>query len=116
MKNLTETFDKVNATNFGTTTTASGVEHLAQSQRNQMRAELLSSIKNDLATQFENFDIGLTKDGVVVGIPNEDLGVIYVKLNITIPSLDYDFEGETSEYEAALNKRKERQEKKKSQK
>lgn len=115
---LKSTLEKIYNREYHTTVTAKGLEQIAQSERNATRKELLDAMTVDLdeiaatLTDFLGDSAGLefarVQDGIAIGIPNQELGVFYIKLNITIPELEYDFDEAVDSYNAAQERIEER--------
>ena len=76
-------------------------EKLNQTQRNKMKIELLDLIMENLRQNVnsEYIDMGRTKDGIVLTLDNETVGLIPIALDIKIMGLDYELDFETQEYE-----------------
>ena len=75
-------------------------EKLNQTQRNKMKIELLDLIMENLRQNVnsEYIDMGRTKDGIVLTLDNETVGLIPIALDIKIMGLDYELDFESQEY------------------
>ena len=75
-------------------------EKIAQTFRNELRQEIMNAICDD-------FQGTRTIDGIILEIPNEIEGVIFVELNVKFKGFDYDIEEAQAVYNEKLEKRKE---------
>lgn len=80
-------------------------EKIAQTFRNSLRQEIMNAICAD-------FQGTRTIDGIILEIPNEIEGVIFVELNVKFKGFDYDIEEAQAIYKEKLEKRREIAEKK----
>lgn len=127
MENFISTIESVKERKFDITDNSKG-KNLQQTQRNNLKNELLASIFADLKAKYEYTFLG--KDGILVEIANDSVadnvspddcgsGAITVVLDLTIKSLDTsavelaeDYAHELAEKEKAKNKKAEEKAKK----
>lgn len=79
---------------------------LKQNSRNEIRATLISQLKDVL--ENAGATVSINEDGIGLALPNETLGVIPVVVGVTIKDLAYDLEDAHEEY---LEKEEEKLEK-----
>lgn len=81
-------------------------DKIAQTYRNQLRSELMNAL-------CEDFDGTRTVDGIILEIPNEIEGAVFVELNVKIKGFDYDVEEAAQIYQEKLDRKEERKNKQK---
>lgn len=90
----------------------SSADKINQVQRNAMKADAMKALLSDLA----DLNAVMTNDGIVLPVENDELGVVYVEIDLKVKNLDFDLENAVAEYEKTLADRadrvKERAEKK----
>lgn len=67
------------------------LQELQQTDRNNFRNDLVAALCTDVNGT-------LTTDGIIFEIPNEELGSIFVSLNVQIKGLNYDILSAEKEY------------------
>lgn len=73
-----------------TNTTAAGTLTIQQTTRNQLRAEGVEALREDLIDLYgDDFDILTTKEGIVIVVENENFTFSW-EIKNTIKALDYD--------------------------
>lgn len=108
MQNLKALFEDIVGRTFKITTTAGGKEKIQQTERNNLRVELLESLLADLAGT--DFKVARTKDGILVEIPNNSIadgisrdsigsGALTLAFEVSIKDIDADLEYLAEEYE-----------------
>ena len=98
---------------FRVTCTSAGVEQIHQTERNALKAELLTALCEDFADEFEV--VGRSADGILIEIPcdavadgitnDEGSGAITIALDIKIKSLDTDITAEMDAYAVDLEEK-----------
>lgn len=75
-----------------------------QTQRNAMKADAMKAFLSDLV------DLGavMTNDGIVLPVQNDELGVVYIELDLKVKNLDFDLDNAVAEYEKTLSDRADR--------
>lgn len=127
VEKITKFFDKCNATEFETNTTAKGLFTIQQTKRNHLKTEFMEILK-DILNQFredynQDFEVHTTRDGIVLSIFNKHLDQeICFVINPSIPALAtdgiaYDVYFEEQDYlEQQAEKEKKKKEKEKAKK
>lgn len=92
MENLKAYLEKTKGVKYSTTN-----GKINQKQARILKASIESAILKDLESM--GFDVGKVDKGVVVNVPNTELGSFTINFNAIIKSLDYDFEGSIANYE-----------------
>lgn len=90
-------------------TTKSG-NSITQKQRNELKYNLTEEIANLLKKEGIS-NITRTVDGYILEIENEELGVIYVQLDLIVKNLDYDILTAEKEWEDKVREAKSKQNK-----
>ena len=100
----------VEATEYGTNTTATGALTIQQSARNDLRKLGVAALKEDLQWLYGNeFDVVETKEGIVIVAENEPGDFTFSwELKNTIKSLDYDPFIQASNYEELVAEKAEK--------
>lgn len=78
MKNILELSQKINKTVYQIVN-----GKMQQTQRNNLRAEIEEKLSKDFKEVFEQ--TYLTKEGIVILLPNEEEGQIEITVNVKIP-------------------------------
>ena len=73
-----------------------------QIQRNALKSEALYAIFSDLNGGTE---IVRTLNGLVLVVPNDELGEVYLEIDLKVKNLDFDVEQATTEYSQTLAER-----------
>lgn len=81
-------------------------EKINQTQRNQIKGDLIQALQAELVEQ--GLDATTTDDGVVVRVENETASV-YLAFDVTVKNLDYDFDGAVAEHNEKVAARLERE-------
>lgn len=87
MKNLQDLVNQVKSKGFTVTETKKG-EKIKQTEHRQLKADLMSALEKDF--QDLGLALGMSKDGLVLEIPHDNLGAIPVELDLKVKSLDFD--------------------------
>lgn len=74
-------------------------EKINQVQRNQIKADLLKGLIDDLAEI--GYSVNMTKEGLVLTVENE-VANVYVLLDLTIKNLDFDLQGAVEDLKQAI--------------
>jgi hypothetical protein len=81
-------------------------DKINQTERNTTKSDALEAITTDL------FAAGLnavrTTEGIVLEVPNDELGSIFFELDIKVKSADFDITTAVAEYQDQINARQER--------
>ena len=101
MKNLQNALLKIEQT----TLKVSG-EKINQTQRNEMKSDILRALVSDLAEL--GFSVAETADGAVVVIENETANV-FISFDGTVKNLDFDLDGAVAEHQESINAKLERE-------
>ena len=88
---------------------ASGAK-INQVQRNALKEDALKALFAELQI-LESANIVRTNDGIVLEIPNDELGAVFLELDIKVKDLDFDIVSAVDERETALKDRADRAEK-----
>ena len=126
MENITKFFEKCGNTEFETNTTAKGLYTIQQTSRNHLKTEfmdILLEMLNKFKKDYnQDFNVDMTKDGVVISMFNEHLDQeICFMINPSIPALanngiPYDIYVEAEEYQREVAEKKRLKEEKAKQK
>lgn len=116
MNNLMELIVELKNRDFKITKTAKGIEQLQQTQRNNLKAELVSALFADLQKHYEY--AYRTKDGIMLEIANDSIannltnengsGAITITLDIKVNDLETNAENESADYEITLAEKAEK--------
>lgn len=117
MDNLIKLLSELKEREFKISDTTKG-EQIQQTQRNQLKAELLNAIREDIAQAYEyvyqsdeGILIEIANDSIADGLKNDDgSGAITACLDIKIKNLDCNAENESEDF---MRKLREKAEKKK---
>jgi hypothetical protein len=75
-------------------------EKINQTERNAFKAEVLESLAVDL------FSAGMTavrtSDGIVLEIENDELGSIYLELDVKVKNTDFDLDEAVADYQSKV--------------
>jgi hypothetical protein len=75
-------------------------EKINQTERNAFKAQVLESLAVDL------FSAGMTavrtSDGIVLEIENDELGNIYLELDVKVKNTDFDLDEAVADYQSKL--------------
>jgi hypothetical protein len=75
-------------------------EKINQTERNAFKAEVLESLATDL------FSAGMTavrtSDGIVLEIENDELGNIYLELDVKVKNTDFDLDEAVADYQSKV--------------
>ena len=75
-------------------------EKINQTERNAFKAQVLESLATDL------FSAGMTavrtSDGIVLEIENDELGSIYLELDVKVKNTDFDLDEAVTDYQGKL--------------
>lgn len=75
-------------------------EKINQTERNAFKAQVLESLATDL------FAAGMTavrtSDGIVLEIENDELGSIYLELDVKVKNTDFDLDEAVADYQGKL--------------
>ena len=81
-------------------------EKINQTERNAFKAQVLESLAVDL------FSAGMTavrtSDGIVLEIENDELGSIYLELDVKVKNTDFDLDEAVADYQSKLTAASER--------
>lgn len=94
---------------FKTTTRKSGELALQQTEARTLKLQALAQVQ-ELLSQAYDLEIIQTGDGLIMLVPNEELGVIPMALDIKVKSLDYDYETAQQEYQQKQQAKQKKQE------
>lgn len=87
-----------------TTTKSNGDLAIQQTMARSLKTEMLKTLKDLIEATYE-IDTLRNDEGIVMLVPNDDLGVIPVALDIKVKSLDYDYETATKDYNDKLKEK-----------
>lgn len=73
-------------------------EKINQTERNAFKASALESISTDLSAS--GIVLHRTTEGLVLEIPNDELGVIYMGLDLKVKDTSFDIDEATADYVA----------------
>lgn len=110
MDNLMNLIVELKNRDFKITTNNKGVEQLQQTQRNNLKAELVNALFQDITSKYEyTFRV---KDGIMLEIANDSVannikndmgsGAISVTLDIKINDLETNAESEKESYDISV--------------
>lgn len=96
MKHFQEFLATVKHKSFTVTQTKKG-EKIKQTEHRQLKSDFMSALLADL--EQEGVAIGMSKDGIVLELPNSREGAIPATLDVKIKSLDFDTRHEVELFE-----------------
>lgn len=90
-----------------TITKTNGDLAIQQTMARSLKTEMLASLKLLVEATY-GIDTLRNDEGIVMLVPNDELGVIPVALDIKVKSLDYDYETATKDYKDKLKAKAEK--------
>lgn len=87
MKNIDKLLESIKEKDFTVSQTKKG-EKIKQTEHRELKSNIMSALLEDL--KEKGLAIGMSKDGIVIEMPNDNLGAIPVELDIKVKGLDYD--------------------------
>lgn len=110
MDNLLTLIAELKTRDFKITTNNKGVEQLQQTQRNNLKAELVSALYRDIASKYEyafrvkdGIMLELANDSVADNIKNElGSGAISITIDIKVNDLETNAETEKESYDISV--------------
>jgi hypothetical protein len=75
-------------------------EKINQTERNAFKAQVLESLISDLSSA--DMTAVRTSDGIVLEIENDELGSIYLELDVKVKNTDYDLDEAIADYQSKL--------------
>jgi hypothetical protein len=113
MKHIVELAQEIKERDLRVTVTSAGVEQIHQTERNALKAELLSALCLDFADSFEV--VGRSAEGILIEVPCDAVadgianetgsGAITIAVDIKIKSLDTDIGAELEAYAVELEEK-----------
>jgi hypothetical protein len=113
MDKLMELIVELKTRDFKITKTTKGIEQLQQTQRNNLKAELVATLLADIKSQYEY--AYRTKDGIMLEIANDSIangitnengsGAITITLDIKVNDLETNAENDSQDYEIAMSEK-----------
>lgn len=86
-------------------------DKIKQTERNGLKRDFVSAVAEKLGEDVEI--VGMSKKGVIIAVENDIEGAIYATVDVVLKDLDYDPTEDITDYNIALAKRLEREEKRK---
>lgn len=80
-------------------------DKINQTERNTLKANVLDSIMSDLSAIAT---VTRTTDGIVLEVPNDELGSIYLELDIKVKNTDFDIDEAHTDYMSKVDAAQER--------
>lgn len=110
MDNLMNLIVELKTRDFKITTNNKGVEQLQQTQRNNLKSELVGALFNDIASKYDYaFRV---KDGIMLEIANDSVadnikneigsGAISITIDIKVNDLETNAENEKEDYDLSV--------------
>jgi hypothetical protein len=110
MDNLMNLIVELKTRDFKITTNNKGVEQLQQTQRNNLKSELVGALFNDIASKYDY--AYRVKDGIMLEIANDSVadnikneigsGAISITIDIKVNDLETNAENEKEDYEISV--------------
>jgi len=95
MENFEKVLDKVKSKKFTVTATKKG-EKIKQTEHRKLKSDIMDALLADFKDM--GIAVGMSKDGIVLELPNSHEGSIPATVDIKIKSLDFDTVHETETY------------------
>lgn len=93
---------------FKQTTRKNGEVAIQQTESRNLKNEILQRL-NNLITESYNIEILRTDEGLIILLPNDELGAIPIALDVKIKSLDFDYLASQAQYQEKLQEKQEKE-------
>lgn len=92
---------------FKQTTRKNGEVAIQQTESRTLKNEILQQL-NILIADTYNIEILRTDEGLIILLPNDELGAIPIALDVKIKSLDFDYLASQAQYQEKLQDKQEK--------
>ena len=82
---------------------------IQQTESRALKGEILQRLNNLIADTY-NIEILRTDDGLIILLPNDELGAIPIALDVKIKSLDFDYLASQAQYQEKLQEKQKKEE------
>lgn len=93
---------------FKQTKKKNGEIAIQQTESRTLKSEILQELNSLIANTYD-IEVIRTGEGLIILLPNEELGAIPVALDVTIKSLDFDYLASQAQYQEKLQAKEEKQ-------
>ena len=93
---------------FKQTKKKSGEIAIQQTESRALKSEILQALNNLIINTY-NIEVIRTGEGLIILLPNDELGAIPIALDVKVKSLDFDYLASQAQYEEKLQVKEEKQ-------
>ncbi len=93
---------------FKQTKKKNGEVAIQQTESRALKSEILQRLSN-LITEAYDIEILRTDEGLIILLPNDELGAIPIALDVKIKSLDFDYLASQAQYQEKLQEKQEKE-------